>query len=282
MMNPVSIIAVCGKNRVAVSALSYTLHALSAWGLDIPVVACPTRGDTGKDSWQPSLVRAAALTGVETTSIQELEGYPGLLLISFQFDQIIKTVRFVSKRLYNMHFSKLPKYRGVFTSIWPILNGEVEVGVTLHEMCDKVDAGPIISQRAFPLAAYVTARELYELYTDEALLLFHDTLSSLIGGDYRSVEQNSGDATCYNRASLKFDSLEIDLSQDAVQISRFVRGFYFPGYQIPQLRGRGVRACHVIECQSSLLPGTMVHQTPISSSFATADGRVVELVWESA
>src|ERR1019366_6722518 len=141
MDSPISLIALCGKNRIAVSALSYTLHALSAWGLDIPVVVCPNRDDSGCDTWQPSMARAAVLLGIETKSVQELEGDAGMLLISLEFDRIIKTGRFASKRLYNMHFSNLPKYRGVFTSIWPILNGETEAGVTLHEICDQVDAG---------------------------------------------------------------------------------------------------------------------------------------------
>jgi methionyl-tRNA formyltransferase len=277
--SPVSLIALCGKNRIAVSALSYTLHALSAWELDIPVVACPNRDDTGEDTWQPSLVRAAALAGIEAKSIPALEGEPGLLLLSLEFDRIIKTGRFASKRLYNVHFSRLPKYRGVYTSLWPILNGETEAGVTLHEIRDQVDAGPIIDQRVFPLRPYTTARQLYELYTDEALLLFRDNLSNLIQGNCRLTDQEASEATYYSRTSLNFESLEIDLFKDAGQISRFVRGFYFPEYQVPKLRGRGVQACNVIECRSSLPAGTTVRQTLSSSSFVAGDGKIVELVW---
>ena len=47
----------------------------------------------------------------------------------------------------NIHFSLLPKYRGSLCVSEPLKNGDLETGVTLMEMGQKLDAGPIIAQQ---------------------------------------------------------------------------------------------------------------------------------------
>lgn len=44
--------------------------------------------------------------------------------ISLEFDRLVKPELFKKGKPYNIHFSILPKYKGMYTSIWPILNGE--------------------------------------------------------------------------------------------------------------------------------------------------------------
>ena len=85
---------------------------------------------------------------------------PDLLFMSVEYDRIIKPALFASSRLYNVHFSLLPKYRGCNTAVWPILNGEAEHGVTLHEIDAGIDSGPIVAQRSFPIDG-MTSRQSY-------------------------------------------------------------------------------------------------------------------------
>ena len=56
---------------------------------------------------------------------------------------------FLNARLYNIHFSYLPAYKGMFTSALPIKNGEVDSGVTLHKIESGIDTGDIIDQIKF-------------------------------------------------------------------------------------------------------------------------------------
>ncbi len=46
----------------------------------------------------------------------------------------------------NCHFSLLPKYRGLQSLFWAMLNDEKAVGISVHEMDDKIDNGPIFAQ----------------------------------------------------------------------------------------------------------------------------------------
>jgi methionyl-tRNA formyltransferase len=52
---------------------------------------------------------------------------------------------------YNLHPGPLPKYAGLNSMCWAIYRGERHHGVTLHQMVEKVDAGPIVFQEMFPI-----------------------------------------------------------------------------------------------------------------------------------
>jgi len=51
----------------------------------------------------------------------------------------------------NRHSSLLPSYGGLLPIFWALLNDEKEIGVTVHHMVKKIDRGPIIFQKAFPV-----------------------------------------------------------------------------------------------------------------------------------
>jgi methionyl-tRNA formyltransferase len=46
----------------------------------------------------------------------------------------------------NCHSSHLPEYRGGNVTFAPLINGEVQSGVTVHELVEKFDAGRILAQ----------------------------------------------------------------------------------------------------------------------------------------
>jgi methionyl-tRNA formyltransferase len=276
-------IAICGKGRIASAALSYLVHWLAANRLDVPVVACPNGDDKGFDTWQQSLARSAHLLGVRRAETKELETDASLLLISLEYDKIIPVRRFASSTLFNIHFSELPKYRGVLTSVWPILNGETHAGVTLHQMDPGVDTGAIVAQRRFQLPADCTARRLYDLYMDEALVLFREQIGALVSGSYTTTPQDASRGSYYDRKSLDLRKTEIDLTQPGDVICRFVRAMTFPEYQLPTLGGRAVRSCAVVGSQAQPSPrqptGRPLRETAYSTSYLAGDDTVVELVW---
>ncbi|MFH1390672.1 MAG: methionyl-tRNA formyltransferase [Candidatus Margulisiibacteriota bacterium] len=52
----------------------------------------------------------------------------------------------------NLHASLLPKYRGAAPVQWALIKGEKESGTTIFRLTEQLDAGPILSQRAVPIA----------------------------------------------------------------------------------------------------------------------------------
>lgn len=78
------------------------------------------------------------------------EGLPDLML-SYRYPLIIPKDVFSKTRLgaYNIHPSLLPKYSGL--NPWEDIfrNHESESGVTLHQITENVDAGPVVFQSSF-------------------------------------------------------------------------------------------------------------------------------------
>ena len=218
---------------------------------------------------------------IDIVELDSLADEKDLLLLSLELRRIVKVDRFASKWLFNIHFSKLPQYRGVHTATWPILNGETEAGVTLHLMDEGIDTGPMIEQRHFALPSHITARGLYEMFMDEAFELFKENFLRLVYGDYRLTEQDHSEATYYAKDSIDFaQRKKLDLSQPASRVERTVRAFYFPEYQLPTLEDRPVRACHLIRGRfSEQPPGTEICTTSMGGIYVAGDKSLVELVW---
>src|SRR3989338_8417022 len=63
----------------------------------------------------------------------------------------------------NVHPSLLPKYRGPSPVPATILNGDTETGVTIIQMDEQVDHGPILAQQRVPIAGKPSAPELHEM-----------------------------------------------------------------------------------------------------------------------
>lgn len=61
----------------------------------------------------------------------------------------------------NVHFGRLPKYRGILPVFYAVLNGEPSFGVTVHVMDEKLDNGDILFQRDVAIAPGDTLETLY-------------------------------------------------------------------------------------------------------------------------
>src|SRR5690606_13123102 len=96
----------------------------------------------------------------------DLYNIENLLFLSLEYDRIIRPEIFKSSKLYNLHFSLLPAYKGVFTSILPILNGERQTGVTLHKIDNGIDTGDIIFQKNIDITEDINSLQLYKRYSD--------------------------------------------------------------------------------------------------------------------
>ena len=236
---------IAGKNNIAVACLAHLLE-LGIPTSQLSVVLC--QGDDGRSTWQRSLGFYAKKWGVPIRSLDEVKGRLETRFLSVEFDRIIKPSEFQSKYLYNLHFSKLPAYRGVATSVWPILKQEEESGVTFHRIDTGVDTGPIICQRIFALRDSWTARELYDSYLAEGALIFREAFSILTRGVEVETPQDDSKASLYRRRDLDYGALSLDLNQNTKEFLAQIRAYSFWEYQLPLLGGRKVWS-------ASILPG---------------------------
>lgn len=73
--------------------------------------------------------------------------------VSMSYNQVIRKATRGLCRLgfINCHAGMLPLYRGMNIINWAILNGEKEIGVTVHFIDDGIDTGDIIAQKSVPV-----------------------------------------------------------------------------------------------------------------------------------
>lgn len=226
-------VCIAGKNAIAINALKLLR---SKFAHD-EICIIPNRDDVGIDTWQPSLLKYALQTSIPVCTLEQVQQIPNVLFLSLEFDRLLKVEQFASKRLYNIHFSALPKYKGVYTSITPILNGERTSGVTLHCIDNGIDTGDIIAQRIFELGLQESARDLYFKYLEQGFLLLKENVDSLLTGGFKRTKQDFTQSCYFSRTEIDVKNININLKKTSFEIHNQLRAFIFREYQLPRLKG---------------------------------------------
>lgn len=98
--------------------------------------------------------------------VESIDKSPLLYVFLARWYPIINESAIKRKKYINIHSSLWPKYRGIHSIFWAIMNGEKELGYTIHEVNEYVDDGDILYQYKFPYKDY-TIEEVHRLfYTD--------------------------------------------------------------------------------------------------------------------
>lgn len=100
-----------------------------------------------------------------------------------------------AKGCVNIHGSVLPKYRGPSPIQAAILEGEKNTGITIMLMDEKMDTGPILSQREIHIDPKETSETLHEKLSHLGAELLIDTLPKYISGEIKPVTQDDSIAT---------------------------------------------------------------------------------------
>lgn len=136
--------------------------------------------------------------------------------------------------IINVHPSLLPKYRGPSPIEAAILNGDKVTGVTLMELDNEMDAGPIYLQDSIKLDQTETRTDLYEKLSTIGANMLSENLEAIISGGIKATPQHEGDAS-YTRLILKTDGLlsKDVLDQPAENIERMIRAYKgWPGVRL--------------------------------------------------
>lgn len=96
---------------------------------------------------------------------------------------------------YVFHDSLLPRYRGFAPTVWAMINGETETGVTLFRTADELDAGDILDQRRIAIGKCDTIADVMERLTLVYLEMVESNFSSLLAGSAKSYSQDNSLAT---------------------------------------------------------------------------------------
>ncbi len=123
----------------------------------------------------------------------------------------------------NIHASLLPRWRGAAPIQRAILAGDAETGITIMQMDEGLDTGPMLLKKACPISAEDTAQTLHDklaVLGGEAIV---EALQLAARGALRPEPQDDARATY--AAKLTKDEAVIDWNAPAEQIARAVRAY---------------------------------------------------------
>ncbi|MFS2158957.1 formyltransferase family protein [Pseudomonas sp. Pseusp122] len=260
-------IIIAGKNSIAVHGLELALRHFPAEQL---AVVC-NRNEPGADSWQRSLRQAAARWGVKEISLEAAYGLATQAFLSLEFDQLVVPSRFSIPNIFNIHFSRLPEYKGMFTSVWPILDGKEEAGVTLHHIEAGIDTGDIIDQQVFPIADWWTCRDLYLAFTQQATEVLDRCFLRLINNQVEGRPQPARGSSYFSKSSIDYSSLQINTKATAWECVTQIRAFAFREYQFLKWQGRPVVSATILPDKSRHKPGIVLAENEYHADVATID-----------
>ncbi len=124
----------------------------------------------------------------------------------------------------NIHGSLLPRYRGAAPYQWAILNGEVTTGVTIFQIDQRWDAGPIWGRSETPIGETETADELHDRLAGLGAELLVKVLDEFAAG--RLVPRPQDPAQASRAPKLSRADAALNWNQPAAQIVRRIHGLW--------------------------------------------------------
>lgn len=264
-------IVIAGKNNIAVHGLSLALQHFEANN----IVVIPNENDMGVDGWQRSLLKYAKKNNVHVKTLSDIYQLKVSIFISLEFDKIVNPNKISTNKIYNIHFSNLPKYKGMHTSVWPILHGDSESAVTLHKIDQGIDTGDIIAKKIFCINSSDRSQDCYRKYIENSKALLSDWFIRIVNGEFSAKEQSADKSTYFSAKSIDYSKLKINFNKTAWQIQRDVYSLSFRPYQLLDFNGDKISDVIISSDKSKSKPGTILTKNKDYVIIATIDYNVV-------
>ncbi|WP_431358117.1 formyltransferase family protein [Sulfitobacter albidus] len=184
------------------------------------------------------------------------------------------------KGAINFHDGPLPRYAGLNTPAWAIINGEAEHGVSWHMIEGGVDEGDLLAQEGVEIAEGETAFTLNSKCYAAGMESFGRVLTQLESGAPERTAQDLSQRSYFARDDRPVALGLIDFTRTAAQIDALLRGLDFGDYWNPLGLAKiaagdavfAVGAAEVAEGQGA--PGTVLAVGDDTLTVACAGGAV--------
>ena len=241
-------VAFAGTPEFAAQALDAILKAAYA----VPLVLTQPDRPAGRGmKLSPSAVKQLALAhGIEVDQPEKLRTEeqrarlvacaPDVLVVA-AYGLILPPAVLALPRLgcINIHASLLPRWRGAAPIHRAIEAGDAETGITIMQMDEGLDTGPMLLRRALPIAADDTTASLHDRLAALGGTCIVEALAALAAGALVATPQPAEGVTY--AAKIGRAEADIDWSRPAAEIERAMRAFDpFPG-AVSSLRDTAVK-----------------------------------------
>jgi methionyl-tRNA formyltransferase len=218
-----------------------TLQSLISFGHDIRAVYTQPprpagRGKKNKVSPVQSLAELNGLTvktphSLKTDEEQEYFEKLGLdAAIVVAYGLILPKTFLEAPRLgcINIHASLLPRWRGAAPIQRAIMAGDTKTGVTIMQMDEQLDTGPIFTTNELEITDQTTSETLHRSMANLGACIINKTLKDINRKNLRAIEQSTSGISYADKLSR--DEGYVDWNKSAEEIEKLVRALYpWPG-----------------------------------------------------
>jgi len=127
----------------------------------------------------------------------------------------------------NVHAGKLPSYRGRNVINWAIINGEREIGLTVHFMDDGIDTGDILLQHTLPIGWTDSYGDVLGRVVEAIPQFVEEGVELVACGNYTTERQAEAVGTYFGGRGEGDEWL--DWADSSVNLHNKVRGISRPG-----------------------------------------------------
>jgi methionyl-tRNA formyltransferase len=165
-----------------------------------------------------------------------------------------KVLAIPGRGCFNIHASLLPRWRGAAPIQRALRAGDARTGISIMQMDEGLDTGPVLLERVHEIGPRETAGELTEALATLGAAAIVDALARL--GELQPRAQDSTLATYANKITRP--DARIDWSQDNAGVDRHVRAFNpVPGAETT-LAGESLKVWSARPVEGSGTPGEVI------------------------
>ncbi len=172
------------------------------------------------------------LAVAERTADADLSLYHDELLLFSGYKPIVPKEVLNTNCCINIHYSLLPQYRGLHSTVWAILNDEDFLGATIHLMTEYIDDGDILYQYKVENDRVKTSRQYMEIFNDKIKDVVADVIKRFIEGGLTPQKQDKSQASWVGKRNEK--DCMIDCAKPIAYQKAFFRALVNP-YPLPYI-----------------------------------------------
>ena len=220
-------IAVAASPEVAIPTLEYLLA--SEHELSLIISRPDSQVGRGRELTPTAVSTWAAANGIELYCPNKAADFDERLknfdlVITIGYGVLLPDYILVQPKhgFINLHFSLLPKFRGAAPAQRAIIQGLTETGITIFQLDEGMDTGPIYLQRKHSINPNTTAGDLLNELAQLGPSAIGESIHAIENG-IKPVPQDHSLAT--SAAKLTKSEAQIDWSENAENIVNKILGF---------------------------------------------------------
>ncbi len=248
----------------------------------------PRRAGRGKKLVDPAVASFAKDQGILTLQpekanaaefLKEFASLAPDVAVTAAYGQILTDdfLKIPKRATINIHPSLLPKYRGATPVQASLLEGDEKTGVSVLFTVKALDAGNIISQKEYQIAADETADILLKRLFKESAELLLTSLEKLADRGFTGMPQNETKVSHCKKIAKEDGRIDWHLDAQAI-LNRFRALYPWPG-SFSFIKGRRIGLTDIKssdEDSSSKEPGMLTYDKPNKQiKVATGKGTVL-------